>query len=63
MTPERERLMEALAVERRHGDRAPAYIAERIGTLAAAGDLAGVERWREIAAQFDRLSRPTGAIQ
>lgn len=54
--------MEALAVERRHGEDAPVVIAERIGALAAAGDMAGVERWRQIAAQFDRLARPTGAL-
>jgi hypothetical protein len=42
LTPERERFAEALAVEHYHGDQAPAFIAERIGALAAAGDQAGV---------------------
>jgi hypothetical protein len=55
LTPERERYAEALAVERIHGDQAPAFIAERIGALAAAGDEAGVQRWREIADRFDQL--------
>ena len=54
--------MEALAVERRHGERAPVFVVERIGTLAAAGNIAGVERWREIAAQLDRLARPAGRL-
>ena len=58
MTPERERLTEALAIERLHGDGAELYIAERIGALALAGDTAGVARFREIAAALDRLRRP-----
>lgn len=58
MTPAEERLAEALAVERMHGDRAPLFVAERIGELAAAGDAAGVQRWREIAAQLDALRQP-----
>jgi hypothetical protein len=32
-----------------------AFIAERVATLAAAGDLAGVERWRAIAEKLDQL--------
>jgi hypothetical protein len=56
MTPEQERWAEALAVERLHGDGAPAWIAERIGALALAGDVAGVERFREIAARLDELA-------
>lgn len=49
MTPERELWACALLVERQHGDRAPLWIAERMGELALAGDMAGVERWRAIA--------------
>ncbi|WP_082006525.1 DUF6961 family protein [Sphingomonas sp. ERG5] len=53
MTPDRERWAEALAVERQHGDRAPAFIAERAAALALAGDIAGIARW--IAARIDQL--------
>ena len=45
MTPERERFAEALAIQRLHSSGAPRWIAERIGALAAAGDVAGVERF------------------
>jgi hypothetical protein len=57
MMPERELWACALLVEREHGDRAPAWIAQRIGELALAGDEAGVERWKLIADRFDRLRR------
>lgn len=53
MTPIEERLAEALAVLRIHGTGAQAHIAERIGTLAVAGDAAGVEPWRQIAPAID----------
>lgn len=57
MTPDRERWAEALAIERLHGDRAPVWIAERIGALALAlaGDAGGVERFREIALRLDKM--------
>lgn len=55
MTPDQERWAEALAIERLHGDRAPVWIAERIGELALAGDAAGVERFRQIAERLDEL--------
>lgn len=42
----------AAAVERQHGARAPIFVAERIGALALAGDAAGVERWKAIAARM-----------
>ena len=45
-------------VERLHGERAHVHAADKIGTLALAGDEAGVARWREIAARLDRLMRP-----
>jgi hypothetical protein len=48
----------ALAIERQHGDHAPVYIAERIGALALAGDQAGIERFRQIAARLDQLRNP-----
>lgn len=58
MTPEQERLAEALAVQRLHGDEAPRVVAEQIGTLAIAGDRDGIHRWRDIAFQLDGLIRP-----
>lgn len=55
MTADQERWAEALAVERQHGARGPAFIAERIGALALAGDEQGVERWKAIATKYDQL--------
>lgn len=55
VTGDQERWAEALMVHRQHGDRADVYIAERIASLVAAGDEAGVERWREIAARVWQL--------
>lgn len=55
MTFEQERWDEALAEERLHGPRAPLHVAERIGALALAGDLAGIARRKEIAARLDLL--------
>ncbi len=56
MTPNEERWAEALAVQRRHGEGAPVFVAERIGTLALEGDLPGIRRWKEIAARLDALA-------
>jgi len=50
----------ALEIQRQHGDRAPVFVAERIGALALAGDMAGVDRWKAIAACMDALSWPRG---
>ncbi|KQZ61214.1 hypothetical protein EEB18_001735 [Sphingopyxis sp. OPL5] len=47
----------ALAVEKQHGAGAPRFVAARIGALALAGDKAGVERWKAIAAKLDALAR------
>lgn len=38
-----------------HGDKVFDVIADRIGTLARAGDEAGVNRWREIAERVSQL--------
>lgn len=38
-----------------HGDRAAAFVAERIGALAVAGDQAGVDSWKAIAARMDKF--------
>lgn len=56
MTPKQERLAEALAIERLHGERAAVHIAERVGALVLSGDMDGVRRWREIAACLDALT-------
>ena len=45
----------ALSVERQFGSTAYAHVAERVGTLARAGDWKGVATWRAIAARLDRL--------
>ena len=58
MTPDEERWAEAHAVLRRHGARAPVFVAERIGALALAQDMVGNERWREIARRLDALRGP-----
>lgn len=57
MTPDQERYAEALTIERMHGADAPRWIAERIGSLALAGDEAGVLRFVEIARRLDELMR------
>jgi hypothetical protein len=57
LTEEQERWAEALAVERLHGPNAPIFVAERLGALALAGDVAGIGRWQEIAAKLDSLKR------
>jgi hypothetical protein len=36
-------------VLKQHGERAPVFVAERIGALALEGDMAGVETWKAIA--------------
>jgi hypothetical protein len=56
-----ERLAEALAIERWKGADAHVYIAARIGALALAGDAAGVERFKAIAAKLDCLRRGASA--
>lgn len=55
MTPEQHVWACAVAVERQHGDRAPVFVAERIGALALAGDAAGVAMWQAIAARLQEL--------
>lgn len=59
MDAEQERWAEALAVERRHGDAAPMFVAQRLRALALAGDHAGVARWQAIAVRLDQLRQGT----
>ncbi len=49
----------AREVMQQHGDRAPGHVAERIGTLALAGDLAGVDVWKAIARRMQVLMSDT----
>jgi hypothetical protein len=55
MSEQRMRWAEALAIERLYGRDAPRWIAEQIATLALAGDAAGIERFRRIAACYELL--------
>lgn len=61
---DRMRWAKALAIERLHGKYGPRWIAERIGALAVLGDMAGVERFRQIARRYERLiaTRPGDGI-
>ncbi|MFC3557295.1 DUF6961 family protein [Sphingomonas qilianensis] len=59
MDVDHERWAEALLVERQHGPRAPAFIAERVAALVLAGDLLGVTRWQAIAERYDQLTHGT----
>lgn len=47
---------------KRHEDGAPAVVAARIGELALAGDMEGVEIWKSIAACMDQLMRSLDGI-
>lgn len=50
------RMAEALAIQEILGEHGPLWIAERIGALALAGDLAGVERFQQIAECYQILT-------
>ncbi|SOB88046.1 hypothetical protein SAMN06297144_3184 [Sphingomonas guangdongensis] len=55
MTEDQERWAEALAIEQLHGERAKAWVAERIAVFREAGDSKGVERFSILAACLDQL--------
>lgn len=55
LTEERHLWACALAVEKQYGDKADEHIAERVRSLAIAGDRAGVDRWMAIADCLDKL--------
>lgn len=63
MTLEEERWAEALAVVRTHGEEAVPHAAGRVAALSLAGDTAGVERWREIAARLAQLIAAESILQ
>ncbi|UIJ44824.1 hypothetical protein LZK98_17475 [Sphingomonas cannabina] len=50
----------ALAIERQHAGRAPAYVAERIAAAARAGDPLGIETMTAIAIRLDQLLSEVG---
>jgi len=58
MTDDQVALGAAMMMLRRHGQNAELRVAERIGELAAAGDLDGVSFWKVIATHMDRILRP-----
>jgi hypothetical protein len=45
----------AQQVIKHHGAKAPQHVAQRIGELASAGDLDGVQAWQAIAERIDQL--------
>ena len=55
MTRDEEYWAIALHLERKHGELAPAFVAERIGALAIADDVAGIETWKRIARKLEAL--------
>ena len=48
-------MAEALQIQKTYGVDGPVWIAGRIGELAHDGDAAGVERFRAIAAEYEKL--------
>ena len=42
---------------KQHGEHAPRKVAERIGYLAVAGDMAGVALWKDIACRMGMMMR------
>ena len=62
MTEDDVALGAAMMLLRRHGDLAPARVAQRIEELALAGDQEGVLFWKRVALKMDQILRP-GAVQ
>jgi len=46
------------AAMKRHGERAPLFVAARIGALTAEGDARGVAAWQAVARRMEALSAP-----
>jgi NADPH-dependent ferric siderophore reductase len=57
VSPEAERLAEAGQVLAIYGERAPLFVAERLGTLDLQGDAAGIARWKAIAEALAHLMK------
>lgn len=51
----------ASTVLRQQGERAPMFVAERIGALALEGKSEGVATWQQIAARIDAIQRKAGS--
>lgn len=49
-------------VLRQHKDRAPEFIAERMGAMVLADNLAGMRVWKEIARRAADLGTPDGRL-
>lgn len=60
LTRDQELWALALWVEKHHGTDGPGFIAEKVGELALAGEIGGVELWRTVAERFAQLSKPDG---
>ena len=45
----------AQQVIKQHGGKAPLHVSARIGELANAGDVAGVDTWKAIAKRVEQL--------
>ncbi|WP_425517274.1 DUF6961 family protein [Sphingomonas colocasiae] len=56
MTPEQEALAIALQVERLHGERASAFVAEQLRSCVFVGDKTGGDLWKLVAEALE--SRP-----
>ncbi|UIJ44773.1 hypothetical protein LZK98_17205 [Sphingomonas cannabina] len=59
MTRDQELWACALTLERQFGERAPRYVAERLGAAALAGDDTGVATMTAIAAKLEMLRTAT----
>jgi len=62
MTEDQVMLGAAMMLLKRHGERAPFRVAERIGELASEGDNVGVAMWKSIAIHMDAILR-AGPVQ
>lgn len=53
----------ASTVLRQHGELTPMFVAERIGALALAGDVAGIATWKAIAARIQQIMQAERIVQ
>ena len=53
----------ALWVERHHDVNGPAFIAEQMGVLAEKGDIAGIQKWYDVATAYDQIMESRSQIQ
>ena len=63
MSPQEHVWACALAIERQHGTRAAVVAAERIGTLAFAGEGEGIAMWKAIVGCLDELIKAQNETQ